>query len=119
MDHAQDLNAVLLDGVDDDVFRYGEAAHAGAKLVLAAATDIGVTGEQEKAAGEGVDEAVGDFDAGAFGGDVESDGVEVFFGLRSYAEAHQADRASSVARGGGARALTPFSRPLRGSDLAT
>src|ERR1039458_1390405 len=92
MDHAQDLNAVLLDGVDDDVFRYGEAAHAGAKLVLAAATDIGVTGEQEKAAGEGVDEAVGDFDAGAFGGDVESDGVEVFFGFRSYAAGPPAGR---------------------------
>src|ERR1039458_9625414 len=100
MDHAQDLNAVLLDGVDDDVFRYGEAAHAGAKLVLAAATDIGVTGEQEKAAGEGVDEAVSDFDAGAFGGDVETDGVEVFFGFRGYVEGQQGERKRKGGRRG-------------------
>ena len=39
MDHAQDLNAVLLDGVDDDVLRYGEAAHTWAEL--AAAANIG------------------------------------------------------------------------------
>jgi len=119
VDHAQDLDVILVDGVDDDVFGYGEAAKAGAKVLRAATANEGMLGEQEEAAGEGVDEAVGDFYARAFGGDVIPDGVEVVFGLRGYAKAHQADRASSVARRARPRSFTDFASSCRESSVSS
>lgn len=46
MDHAEDQYIGADDAVDDDVLAYGEAASAGAEIVITGATGVREVGEQ-------------------------------------------------------------------------
>jgi len=62
--------------VDDDILAHGKAPQASAQILIAAASDVRMTGQKVEARGNGIDEPVGNLDAATFFGNVIPDIVE-------------------------------------------
>jgi len=87
--HMKDQDVLTFDAVDDDVLTHGKTAQPRSQLLVAPAAQTRVTGENEKALCDGINEAVGDFDAAAFYCNVVPKAIKFSFGLGCYAMRHQ------------------------------
>ena len=70
------------DAVDDHVFSGGETAQAWPQVMVAAAACLRMLRQQPKTIGDGINQAVRDFDAAARAGHVKPDVVKFGFRLR-------------------------------------
>src|SRR5258708_23693689 len=71
---------ILFEAVDDDVLAHGKAPQARAQILIAAASDVRMTGQKVEARGNGIDKPVGNVDAATFFDNVIPNIVE--FGCR-------------------------------------
>jgi len=55
----EDQHILSFNPVDDDVFANRKTAQAGAQVFIAAASDVGISGEKKELVGDGIDHAVG------------------------------------------------------------
>src|SRR5208337_3847036 len=76
-----DQHVLSFNAVDDDVLAHGKTAQAGAQVFIAAAAHVGMGGKKKKPVSDGINHAVGNFDAVAFLGGVIPNLVQLGFGL--------------------------------------
>jgi hypothetical protein len=62
---AKNQNIFVLETVDDEVFTHRKAPEARAQIVVSAATDVGIIGNQKKPICDGINQAVCNLDARA------------------------------------------------------
>lgn len=88
MHHAENMNVLTIDTVDDDVLTHGGAAQPGAEIFIAGSSNIGEVGQKIETVGDRVNQAGGNIHAAAFLGDVKPDVVKIGFGLWRYPVCH-------------------------------
>lgn len=103
--HAQNHDVMGLDSVDDDVLADGNAAQACAQIVVAAAADVGIFGNQQESVGDGIDQAIRNFDVASFGRDVVPDALEIGIRLRAADVSHLNGALLARVLGGHGRAV--------------
>src|SRR5713101_3538711 len=103
MENQRDL---FFDAVDDDVLAHGKATQARAQILLAAASDVRVAGEEIETLANRIDEPVGSLDAAAFFGHVIPDTLEFGFCFRCDTVRHQREGDCSAARRARPRCFT-------------
>lgn len=81
------MSQAAVNAIEDYVLDHRKAAEAWPQIVIAGAPDPRVPRQKPEAVGEGVDEAVGGFDA-ALASHIEPYAVEVGLRLRQKNEAH-------------------------------
>ena len=81
----ENQHVLPFESVDDDVLAHGKATRARAQILIAAASDVRMTGQKVETRGNGIDEPVGNLDAATIFGIVIiviSDIVEFGFRFR-------------------------------------
>ena len=78
----ENQHVLPFESVDDDVLAHGKATQARAQILIAAASDVRMTGQKVETRGNGIDEPVGNLDAATIFGIVISDIVEFGFRFR-------------------------------------
>jgi hypothetical protein len=78
----QNKRVIAFDAVHDDVFTHWKTTYAGAQIVRAPAADSGMLRQYPESVRDGVDKAVGNFDAAALARNVKPDAVKVGFRFR-------------------------------------
>jgi hypothetical protein len=86
--YVQDEDVLAFDTVNDDIFAAGKAPQTGAEVLVATASQIGVAGEKKKSVRDGINQAIGNFDASAFPGDVIPNIIEFGFDSRGKTMRH-------------------------------
>lgn len=64
--HMKYQNVFIFHAVDDDVLARRKTPQPRTQILIAASSDVGVTGKKEKPLGEGIDNAVGNLRAATF-----------------------------------------------------
>lgn len=70
MGHAKNQHVLILDTINYNVLAHGKTPCANAEVVVAGAAQVRMAGQEKKAVGDGIDQAVCDLNATAFFGDV-------------------------------------------------
>ena len=63
--HMKNQHVLIFNSVDDDVLAREKTPQARTQILIAASSDVGVTGKKKKPVGEGINHAVGNLDAAA------------------------------------------------------
>lgn len=78
----QNKRVILFGAVDDDVLAHRKAPQASAQILITAASDVRVAGEEIETLANGIDEPVGYVDTATFFRNVIPDIVEFGFRFR-------------------------------------
>jgi len=73
---------VTFDSIDDDILARKKTSQAGTQILIAAASDVGITGEQKEPLGDGINHAVGNLEVAALRGQLVPDAIKLSFRLR-------------------------------------
>lgn len=78
----QNKRIIFFDAVDDDILAHGKATQARAQVLITAASNVRVAGEEIETLANGIDEPVGYVDTATFFRNVIPDIVEFGFRFR-------------------------------------
>jgi hypothetical protein len=73
MCHAKNQHVLILETMDDDVLASGKTPRTKTKVVVPGSAQVGMAGKKQKTVGNGMNQAIGYFDAAAVIGDVVPD----------------------------------------------
>jgi hypothetical protein len=81
-DHIKNQHVLTLNAIDDDILARKKTSQARAQILIAAASDVGITGKKGKPIGDGINHTVGNLEVAALGGEVVPDAIKFGFRLR-------------------------------------